>query len=231
MKMDFLSNFGSVHIAISFGEFIFRGVISLMFGFIVSLSYILCNRKKQTSESFALTLVLMPIIVSALISFVGDDLKKAVAIIGAFSLIRFRSIPGDSKDIIYICFAMVVGLMVGIGEYFAGLIFSMFVSVVFIVLTLSGFGKKNSLNKTLKISVPEDLNFSDAFNDILDKWTINWSLESMKTINMGSLYQLTYSIKLKDANIEKQFMDELRTRNGNLPVLICKSAGVETVSL
>lgn len=229
--MDFLSNFGSVHIAISFGEFIFRGVISLMFGFIVSLSYILCNRKKQTSESFALTLVLMPIIVSALISFVGDDLKKAVAIIGAFSLIRFRSIPGDSKDIIYICFAMVVGLMVGIGEYFAGLIFSMFVSVVFVVLTLSGFGKKNGLNKTLKISVPEDLNFSDAFNDILDKWTLNWSLESMKTINMGSLYQLTYSIKLKDANIEKQFMDELRTRNGNLPVLICKSAGGETVSL
>ena len=195
-------------------------VASLLFGFVVSLLYMVKNRHSRT---LAMTLVVLPAIVQIIIMLANRNIGVGIAVAGAFSLIRFRSVPGNARDISCLFFAMALGFVTGMGYLFYGLIFLVLIGSVFLLLTVVEFGQKEIQTRILRITIPEDLDYDGLFDDIFEKYTHSAELEKVRTTNMGSLYELTYSITLSEAVISKTFMDELRCRNGNLKILFSRS--------
>jgi hypothetical protein len=151
---------------------------------------------------------------------VNGNVGAGVAVAGAFSLVRFRSVPGTSKEIGMLFLAMGAGLITGMGYLGYGILFSAVLGLAMFVFTQAGLGTKKgpALDKTLTITIPESLNYVDVFDDLLDKYTSKNEIVSVKTTNMGSLFKLTYHITLKELSTEKEFIDELRCRNGNLEI-------------
>lgn len=194
--------------------------VALALGFVISLIYILSDRKKKVSANFALTLVLLPAIVAVVIMLIGSNIARAISLGGVFTLVRFRSIPGDSKDISSIFFAMTIGLAVGMGYPWFAMAIAFIIGAVYFVLTITGYGRSREMLKLLKITVPENLNFEGAFEDLFDEYTKHISLTRIKTTNLGSLYELTYTITMKKGVSEKEFIDKIRCRNGNLNIVI-----------
>ena len=152
---------------------------------------------------------------------VNGNLGISVAILGAFSLVRFRSIPGNLREIAAIFFAMTIGLIIGTCYIAFGIITTFFIGILLFVLAKTNFGCPKKQERTLKIIIPEDLDYTNVFDDIFKKYTNNIILEKIKTTNMGSLYELTYKIELKDIS-EKEFIDELRCKNGNLKIILSR---------
>ena len=146
---------------------------------------------------------------------------------GAFSLVRFRSMPGNSREIASVFFAMGIGLAVGMGHIVFAAIITVIVSILLIVLSKTKFGERNTHEKKLKIVIPEDLDYSNVFDDLFEKYTNKNVLEKVKTTNMGSLFELTYSIVSKEGANEKEFLDELRCRNGNLNITLARETIAE----
>lgn len=191
---------------------------SLIMGILVAVSYIIAMRKKRTSEHFALALILVPAIVTAVILMVGSNVARAFSIAGIFALIRFRSVPGDAKDITYIFSCAAIGLSNGMGYIgFAG-VFTLIVCVAFVVFSAICSRFFCDMTKQLKIVVPEDMNYTEIFEDLLQKYTKSYELERVKTTNLGSMYELTYGVLMNEDQNEKEFIDEIRCRNGNLNV-------------
>lgn len=190
---------------------------SIILGFIIALVHMLSGRY---SKNFAITLSILPFLVSIVIIMVNGNLGTSVAVLGAFSLIRFRSIPGNSKEICSIFLAMVVGLSIGMGQIFFSIFVTLFSSVVLIILSKTSFGVKKVNEKKLKIVIPEDLDYTEIFDDIFNSYTKKVNLDKVKTTNLGSLYELTYSIELLDNINEKEFIDKIRCRNGNLNIIL-----------
>lgn len=192
--------------------------VSLILGIAIALTYMY---KSNYTKSFVITLILLPAIVQAVILLVNGNIGTGIAVAGAFALIRFRSIAGSAKDICTIFLAMAAGLASGIGEVFFGLIFVAVVCVAYIIIKVIPFAEnKSNNNRMLKITVPEDMDYDNAFDEILKNYTSKYDLEQVKTTNMGSMFHLTYHIILnKDIN-EKKFIDELRIRNGNMPIVL-----------
>lgn len=153
---------------------------------------------------------------------VGSDIARAISLGGVFALVRFRSVPGDSKDITNVFFAMVAGLACGMGYVTLDIVFTVVVGVIYFVLNFLQYGVRRSVTKQLRITVPENLNFSGAFDDLFGEYTTNVELEQIKTTNLGTLYELTYNIDMKKDVDEKAFIDSLRCRNGNLNIVLCK---------
>ena len=180
--------------------------------------------KSHYTRSFVVTLALLPAVVCVVIMMVNGNVGAGVAVAGAFSLVRFRSIPGTAKDIGTIFLAMGAGLIAGMGYLGLAVLFVLILGICMLVYNLLGLGigKKPSLDKTLRITIPEDLNYSEAFDDLFKQYTRRHEMISVKTTNMGSLYKLVYNITLKDMKKEKEFIDALRCRNGNLEIAICK---------
>ena len=145
--------------------------------------------------------------------------RAGVAIAGAFSLVRFRSVPGNAREILSIFMAMAVGLATGVGYVGVAIIFTLLLILANFLYSHSGFGETGKNNREIKITVPEDLNYSTAFSEVFEKYTKQFDLKRVKTTNMGSLYRLTYSVVLRNINEEKEFLDALRTRNGNLEII------------
>ncbi len=141
---------------------------------------------------------------------------------GAFSLIRFRSMPGNSREIVSIFFAMGIGLAVGMGHILFASVITILVSIVLFILSKTKFGEGNTRQKKLKIIIPEDLDYSSVFDDLFEKYTKTNELAKVKTTNMGSLFELTYNIVTRDNVSEKEFIDELRCRNGNLNITLAR---------
>ena len=193
---------------------------ALLFGFIISLCYLKTNRALTSQHGFALTLIMLPVILAIIILFVGNDVARAFSLAGTASIIRFRSAPGEPKDIGFIFFALASGLSCGVGMYLAGAIFTVFLSVVVLILDRVRYGQKRNLPQTLKITVPEDLNYKDAFTEILENNTENYALKRVKTTDLGSLFEVNYQVVLSDDTDEKGFLDELRCRNGNLSIVL-----------
>lgn len=193
--------------------------IALLCGLIISFSYMV---KSKFSKHFVITLVLLPPTIQVVIMLINGNLGTAVAIAGAFSLVRFRSAPGTAKEITSIFLAMAVGLATGIGYVWLALIFTIIFCVILIALNLLPFGeKKVSANaRTIKVTIPESLDYSDVYNDLFGIHLDSWTLEKVKTTNMGSMYELTYSAVFKDPASQKKLIDDMRTRNGNLPIII-----------
>lgn len=189
---------------------------SIVLGIFCSIIYMYRNRY---NKSFVVTLALMPLIVQLVIMLVNGNLGAGVAVMGAFSLVRFRSIPGTAKDIGSIFCAMAVGLATGMGYLAAALVFLACFSIVNVILNVSKFGEGNQGEKQLKITIPENLDYMGIFDDLFARYTKDYQLTQVRTTNMGSLFELTYTINLKSGQEEKQFIDDIRCRNGNLKIV------------
>lgn len=202
---------------ISVPSFLICVAVSLLLGFFLALVY---TYKGRYTKSFVVTLALLPAVVCVVIMMVNGNVGAGVAVAGAFSLVRFRSLPGTAKEIGTIFLAMGTGLITGMGYLAYAVLFSLVMGLAMLAYTQFGFGgKKNKdCEKTLRITIPEDLDYTGVFDDLMEKYTSQNEVISVKTTNMGSTFKLTYNITLKDKAKEKDFIDELRCRNGNLEI-------------
>lgn len=196
--------------------------IALVLGLVISLVYLFSDKKKQTSSHFAFTLIILPAIVAMVIMLVGSDIAKAISLGGVFALVRFRSVPGDSKDISSVFFAMASGLACGMGYIKLTICFTLVICIIYFVFVRFRYGEKKNDAKQLKITIPENLNYQGAFDDLFKEYTNRVSLDKVKTTNLGTLYELTYTVNLKKDINEKQFIDSIRCRNGNLNIILAK---------
>ncbi len=209
----------STQSVIGVGQFILCVAVSLLIGLFLSFVY---TYKSRYTQSFVITLCLLPAVVCVVIMMVNGNVGAGVAVAGAFSLVRFRSVPGTAKEIGTIFLAMGAGMIAGMGYLGYAALFTLLLGAVMLGLNMAGFGLKKSadMDKMLRITIPEDLDYVSVFDDLFEKYTIKATVESVKTTNMGSLFKLTYHIILKDQSKEKEFIDALRERNGNLEISI-----------
>lgn len=205
------------------GTFLICICSAIVLGLIIAAVHI---KTSHTSTSYAVTLAILPAIVAVVIMMVNGNLGAGIAVAGAFSLVRFRSAAGSAKEIAAIFLAMATGLACGMGYPVFGLIFAVILCLVIVILNSLHFGENRfeDHEKILKITIPEDLNYTDLFDDLFEKYTRKSRLLNIKTINLGSLNRLTYNVFLKDTRDEKDFIDELRCRNGNLEIVLTDSA-------
>ena len=195
-------------------NFLLSFAISLALGFVIAGLYMF---RSHYSKSFVMTLVMLPAVVQVVILLVNGNLGVGVAVAGTFSLVRFRSVPGTAREITSIFLAMAVGLAAGMGYLGIAVLLVVVLGAVSMILTITSFGDQRN-RKDLRITIPESLNYTDVFDDILKSYAKNWELVHVKTTNMGSLYKLTYQIEMKDTSEEKKMIDELRCCNGNLEI-------------
>ncbi len=217
-------------------ESITNGIITAKGYFICLIAALVCGiitalaaaYRSGAGRSFISSLIILPVIVQTVITMVNGNIGTGVAVMGAFSLVRFRSVPGKARDIVLIFLAMTAGLACAAGYIGIALLFTVFVSVAVVVSIHIPAPADKILD--LRITVPETLNFTDAFEDELEKYTSYHRLFATKTCNMGSLYKLSYKITLKKGVDCKEFIDSLRVKNGNLEISVCDSAeGSETL--
>jgi len=193
--------------------------VALVLGLILALAY---TFRTHYTKSFVITLALLPAVVCVVIMMVNGNIGAGVAVAGAFSLVRFRSVPGTAKEICTILLGMGAGLIAGMGYLAYASLFTLVLCLIYVLYNLFDFGsrRRSAINKTLTITIPEDLNYSNVFDDIFDEYTKSRELVKVKTSNMGSMFKLTYQITLKDVTREKEMIDQLRCRNGNLEIQI-----------
>lgn len=192
-------------------------VVSIIAGLLIAISH---KATSKYTKGYLTTISMLPFIVQIIIILVNGNLGTGIAIMGAFSLVRFRSIPGSAKEILTVFFAMAVGLAIGTGY----IIFASIITIIGCILIMfydkaSIFDKKNQ-EKILKIVIPEDLDYSEVFDDIFNKYTKKETLQKVKMIDMGSLFELTYLIEFKENIKEKEFIDDIRIKNGNLKIIL-----------
>lgn len=190
-------------------------VSSIILGAILALIH---KTYTNSSKGFVITIAILPAIVQMVIMLVNGNLGTGVAVMGAFSLVRFRSIPGNAKEINSIFMAMAVGLATGMGYLAAAALFVIMIGGVNILFHRTGFGEPKQTTKELKITIPETLDYSGVFDDLFEQYVKKQELIQVKTTNMGSLYKLTYRIMLRNPKEEKALIDDLRCRNGNLEI-------------
>ena len=206
---------------ISVTDFLLCMGCSLVIGLILALGYMYRSRY---TRSFIVTLSLLPTVVCVVIMMVNGNVGAGVAVAGAFSLVRFRSVPGTAKEITMLFLAMGAGLIAGMGYLAFALLFTVIMCLLSIVYSHLDFGcRKNAETyKTLNITIPEDLDYTGVFEPVLSEYTSFCELVRVKTTNMGSLFRLTYNLTLRDASREKEMIDKLRCRNGNLEITVSK---------
>ena len=206
---------------ISVPQFLLCIGVSLILGMILTLGYMYRTRY---TKSFVVTLALLPAVVCVVIMMVNGNVGTGVAVAGAFSLVRFRSAPGSAKEIVAIFLAMGAGLIAGMGYIGFAFLFTLIMCGMCMLYNLLDFGtKKNAaIYKTVNVTIPEDLDYSDVFDDIFAQYTTEHELVRVKTTNMGSMFRRTYAVTLRDAAQEKEFIDKLRCRNGNLEITVSK---------
>lgn len=202
--------------SLSIQQALFCTLTSLVLGFIISCIYMLLG---NFNKNFVITLTLLPAIVQLVIMMVNGNVGTGVAVLGAFSLVRFRSVPGSSKEIVSIFFSMSVGLATGMGYLSFAVLIVFSVGLVFLILGKTPYGEQRVKEKDLRITIAENLDYTEIFDDIFAKYTKKYSLCRVKTINLGSLYELNYHILLKSEKEEKEMIDAIRCRNGNLTII------------
>ena len=202
---------------LSIANLLICSAVSIVLGLIIAFVHRITS---HYTKNFLITLAVIPILVQSVILMVNGNLGTSIAIVGAFSLVRFRSLPGTSKEIISIFFAMTIGLATGMGHIVFATIITFLVSFVLIVLSKSKFGARRETLKILKITLPDDLNYTEIFDEVFDKYVTSYTLEKVKTVNLGSLFELTYQLNIKKNINEKEFIDDLRCKNGNLKIIL-----------
>lgn len=205
--------------SLSYGDAIICILTSCFLGAIIAFVHMKTSRY---TKNFLITLAILPVLVQLVIMMVNGNLGTSIAIMGAFSLVRFRSIAGNSKEITSVFFAMVIGLAVGMGQLLFAIIVTAIVTLLILIYSKIKFGNDKENERKLKVVIPESLNYIDVFEDIFEKYTNRNILEKVKTTNMGSMYELNYHIEIKDGIDEKKFLDEIRCRNGNLNIMLSR---------
>lgn len=190
---------------------------ALIIGFMIALVHMY---KSSYTKSFVVTVAVLPAVVAMVIMMVNGSIGAGIAVAGTFSLVRFRSAPGSAKEIAAVFLAMAAGLACGMGFLLYALLFVAIILTAILLYSLSKFGSQSSKARTMTVTIPEVLDYTDVFDDLFKKYTDEYKLTQMKTSNMGSLFKLTYSLKLKSEATEKDFVDEIRCRNGNLEIII-----------
>ena len=193
-------------------------------GLLVSLSYMY---KNTHTKGFAVSLVVLPVLVTVVIMLVNGNIGAGLAVAGSFSLIKFRSLPGDARDLTSVFTDVAVGLCCGMGYVAIAAVLTLLVLAVLTLLTKVNYGGNDEKQRTLKITIPESLNYEESFKDILENYTVNCELVNVKTASLGSLYKLEYLVTLKDLSLQKEMIDEIRVRNGNLEVSLGKAAAAK----
>lgn len=204
---------------ISFGDFLLCMGCSLLIGMILAFS---CRYQGRYSRSFRVTLTLLPSVVCTIIMMVNGSVGAGVAVAGAFSLVRFRSAPGTGREITMLFLAMGAGLIAGMGYLAFALLFTVIMSVMNVVFNRMDFANQRNGQRyrTLSIMIPESLDYTGVFDEILRHYTTEYTLIRVKTTNMGSLFRLTYDLTLRSDASEKELIDQLRCRNGNLEIML-----------
>lgn len=192
-------------------------LVSLILGLVIAHTH---KKTSRYSKDFLITLSILPVLIQTIMIMVNGNLGTSVAILGAFSLVRFRSIPGTSKEILSVIFAMTIGLATGMGHAIFASIITIIVSLAIILFSKVNIFALNKEEQILKITIPENMDYTTMFDKIFKKYTKEVYLESSKTTNMGSLFELTYRITLNNKVNEKEFIDEIRVKNGNLKVML-----------
>ena len=210
---------------ITLSAFFLCTAVSLVLGVGVAL---VGTFRAHSSQSYALTLAVLPAAVQVVIMLVNGNIGAGVAVAGAFSLVRFRSAPGTGREISAIFLAMAIGLATGMGYVTLAVLFFLILAGV-MLLTAVKFGGGQEAARVLKITIPEDLDYDGLFDDLFERYTSSHSLEKVKTTNMGTLYELRYRITLKKEPVPKAFLDELRCRNGNLNIVCCREETRESL--
>ncbi len=197
------------------GPLLLCTLVSLVLGLGIAFVYMFRN---VYSKSFVITLALLPAMVQIVIMLVNGNIGTGVAVLGAFSLVRFRSIPGSAREIGSIFFAMAIGLATGMGYLAVAALFLLIIGGMQLLLSASSFGGRKENEKELKVTIPENLDYDGIFDDLFAQYADNAELIRIKTTNMGSLFELHYHVRFKGNKIEKEFLDQLRCRNGNLSI-------------
>ncbi len=202
-------------------EFLICIAAALLAGFMISGLYIFRNRH---SNSFAMTIALLPAIVCVVIMVVSGDIGAGIAVAGAFSLVRFRSAPGSAKEIVVIFLTMATGLLIGMGFIAYALLFAVIIGLVFFALSTFNYGapKVNAGDRKVNITIPEDLDYGSEIESVLKEYTCAYELIKVRSVNMGSMFKLTYRLTMNDVNQTKEFIDKIRVRNGNLEVAVLR---------
>ncbi len=206
---------------ITLGAFFICTAVSLILG-IAAAALSMFKAKSKYSQSYILTLAMLPSLVQIVIMMVNGNIGAGVAVAGAFGLIRFRSAPGTAKEIGMVFLTTAIGLATGMGYVGIAVVFFVIIAAFMLVLTATRFGSGASDERELKITIPENLDYDGLFDDLFQKYTRCADLDRVKTTNMGTLYELSYKIALRDGVSSKQFLDELRERNGNLNIVCGK---------
>ena len=199
-------------------------LVSLLLGVLIAVIY---GYQGTSSKNFMVTLVMLPVLVQMIIMLVNGNLGTSVAVLGAFSLVRFRSVPGSSKEMAVIFFAMAAGLATGTGYLGFAAVMTVMIGLVFLILERPHFGETKREQKDLRITIAEHLDYTEIFDDIFRKYTNNCRLQRVKTTNLGSMYELEYYITLKDIRQEKEMIDAIRCRNGNLTIICGRRASIQ----
>ena len=212
---------------ISVTDFLLCIFVSLVIGILMTFAYMYRTRY---TKSFVVTLALLPAVVCVVIMMVNGNVGAGVAVAGAFSLVRFRSVPGTAKEICTLFLAMGAGLIAGMGYLGFAILFTVLMCIIFVLYNRLDFGtKKNSKKfKTFIITIPEDLDYTGIFDDIFSEFTVAHDLTCVKSTNMGSMFKLTYSVMLRDVTREKEMIDKIRCRNGNLEIVVSSQITVGT---
>lgn len=211
------SIFSSTTSSVDLISILLCSICSIILGLVIALTH---KTTSKYNKNFLTTIAVLPLLVQVVIIMVNGNLGTSVAIVGAFSLVRFRSLPGTSKEILSVFFAMTIGLITGMGHIVFAIIVTILGCIILLILNKVKLFDIRKQEKILKITIPENLDYTNVFDDVFERFTKKVELEKVKTVNMGSLFDLTYRVTLnKDIN-EKEFIDELRVRNGNLKIIL-----------
>lgn len=190
--------------------------VSLGFGLLAALLYRIGT--KQPSRSMMITLIVLPTLVQAVIMLVNGSVGAGIAVMGAFNLVRFRSAPGSARDICYIFYTMCIGLATGMGYVGFALLLALAVGAVLAVLSFVPWFRERGDKKLLRVVIPENLDYNGVFDDIFAEYLTSFKLVQVKTTAMGTLFDLRYEVTEKDPSRQKEMLDKIRTRNGNLTI-------------
>lgn len=194
--------------------------VSFALGLIITWVYQKTYSGPYYSQTFVHTLVIVGVVISIIIVAIGSNIARAFSLAGALSIIRFRSAISDPKDIAFIFFVMGAGLATGAGLYVPAIVFVIVLSALIYILKYINYGQKPGVQKLLKITLPENLNFEGLFDDLLDTHLISYKLLSIRTTNLGTMFELSYAIESPSQTSDKALIDDIRARNGNLNVTI-----------
>lgn len=201
---------------VTVGDFLICSAVSLLLGLFIGIVSILIGKK---SKSISVSLTVIPFITQVLIMIVNGNIGVGIGVAGAFSLIRYRSNPGTASDILMLFISMTTGLVIGVGYIWLSVIFTVIAIAAYAIVSFIGLGKAKPGLRELKITIPEGLNYPHIFDDLFEKYTKSCELIRVRTTNMGSMYQLTYHIALSNTDLEKEMIDDIRCRNGNLDII------------